>query len=175
MARITLIRHGKTEIPSHEKHDFDRSLISRGQQNSFAVGAFLREHKMLPQLVLVSSAARTRETYGFMKTQWPDGIAVKFIDELYEASADTLLSVILNNCGVQSNVAVIGHNPSLVILLNYMVADNHHAAFNGRVTEHDLSYFPTCCFADIGFESHQVTDILVRSGKLLSMKRVREL
>ena len=175
MARITLIRHGKTEIPSHGKHDFDRSLISRGQQNSAAVGAFLREHKMLPQLVLVSSAARTRETYEFMKLQWPDGIAVKFIDELYEASADTLLSVILNNCGVQSNVAVIGHNPSLVILLNHMVADNHHAAFNGRVTEHDLSYFPTCCVADIGFEADQVIDIVPRNGKLLSIKRVREL
>ena len=175
MARITLIRHGKTEISTPAKHDFDRSLILRGQQNSSAVGAFLREHKMLPQLVLVSSAARTRETYEFMKSEWPDGIAVKFIDELYEASADTLLSVILNNCGVQSNVAVIGHNPSLVILLNHMVADNHHAAFNGRVTEHDLSYFPTCCFADIGFESPQVKNIVARSGKLLSMKRVREL
>ena len=162
MARITLIRHGKTEIPSPDKHDFDRSLISRGQQNSSAVGAFLREHKMLPQLVLVSSAARTRETYEIMKCEWPDGIAVKFIDELYEASADTLLSVILNNCGVQSNVAVIGHNPSLVILLNHMVADNHHAAFNGRVTEHDLSYFPTCCFADIGFEANQVNNIVCK-------------
>ena len=76
---------------------------------------------MLPQLVLVSSAARTRETYEFMKSQWPNGIAVKFIDELYEASADTLLTVILKNCGVHSNVAVIGHNPSLVILLNHMI------------------------------------------------------
>ena len=66
MARITLIRHGKTEISSREKHDFDRSLILRGQQNSSAVGVFLREHKMLPQLVLVSSATRTRETYKFM-------------------------------------------------------------------------------------------------------------
>ena len=175
MARITLIRHGKTEISSHDKCDFDRSLILRGQQNSSAVGAFLREHKMLPQLVLVSSAARTRETYEFMKSEWPDGIAVKFIDELYEASADTLLSVIIKNCDVQLNVAVIGHNPSLVILLNHMVADNHHAAFNGRVTEHDLSYFPTCCFADIGFEAPHVTDIQVKNGKLLSMKRVREL
>ncbi len=175
MARITLIRHGKTQIFSHEKHDFDRSLILRGQQNSSAVGLFLREHKMLPQLFLVSSAARTRETYEFMKPHWPNGIAVKFIDELYEASADTLLRVIFDNCGAQSDVAVIGHNPSLVILLNHMLADNHHAAFNGRVTEHDLSYFPTCCFADIGFEAKQVCDIVSRSGKLLSMKRVWEL
>ena len=56
-----------------------------------------------------------------------------------------------------------------------MLADNHHAAFNGRVTEHDLSYFPTCCFADIGFEPLQVKNIVSDSGKLLSMKRARDL
>ena len=83
---------------------------------------------MLPQLVLVSPAARTRETYEFMKPHWPDGITVKFVDELYEASADTLLSAIFKNCGVKSNIAVIEFTMiSLVILLNHMLADNHHA------------------------------------------------
>ena len=175
MARVTLIRHGKTEIHAVGKEDFDRSLTFRGQQNSTAVGNFLFDHRMLPQIVLVSSAVRTRQTYELIKLQWPEGIAVKFIDQLYEASADTLLNVIYDNCGLESNVAVIGHNPSLVILLNHMLADNHHAAFNGRVTEHDLSYFPTCCFADIGFEPLQVKNIVSDSGKLLSMKRARDL
>ncbi len=175
MARITLIRHGKTEIHTVGKKDFDRALTLRGQQNSVAVGNFLFDHRMLPEIVLVSSAVRTRQTFESMKLQWPDGIAVKFLDQLYEASADTLLKVIFDNCGLQSNVAVIGHNPSIVILLNHMLAENHHAAFNGRVTEHDLSYFPTCCFADIGFESLHVKDIVSDSGKLLSMKRGRDL
>ena len=175
MARVTLIRHGKTEIHTVGKEDFDRSLTLRGEQNSKAVGNFLSDHRMLPQLVLVSSAVRTRQTYDLMKLQWPDGIAVKFIDQLYEASAEVLLKVILDNCDHNDCMAVIGHNPSLVILLNHMLADNHHAAFNGRVTEHDLSYFPTCCFADIGFEAPQVKDIVSNSGKLLSMKLARDL
>ena len=41
--------------------DFDRALISRGQINASAVGAFLATHRMLPQLVLVSPSARTRD------------------------------------------------------------------------------------------------------------------
>ena len=175
MARITLIRHGKTEIHSVVREDFDRSLTLRGQQNSAAVGMFMSEHKMLPQIVLVSSAARTRQTYELIKLQWPRGIIVRFLDKLYDASADTVLNAIFDNCRLHSNVAVIGHNPSLVILLNHMLAENHHAAFNGRVTEHDLSYFPTCCFADIGFESPLLKDIVSDSGKLLSMKRARDL
>ena len=63
MARITLIRHGKAETPMAGKQDIDRSLIIRGQQNAAAVGGFIAAHKMLPQLVLVSPAVRTRETY----------------------------------------------------------------------------------------------------------------
>ncbi len=175
MARVTLIRHGKAELHAVDREDFDRPLTLRGQQNSTAVGNFLIEHKMLPQIVLVSSAIRTRQTYELMRLRWPEGIGVEFFDQLYEASAETLLDVILGNCGIKSNIAVIGHNPSLVILLNHMLAENHHAAFNGRVTEHDLAYFPTCCVADIGFEPSQVRDIVSDSGKLLSMKRARDL
>ena len=175
MARVTLIRHGKTEINTVGKEDFDRRLTLRGQQNATAAGNFLLDHRMLPQIVLVSSAVRTRQTYELMRLQWPEDIAVTFLDRLYEASADTLMNLIFGNCGLKSKVAVIGHNPSLVILLNHMLAENHHAAFNGRVTEHDLSYFPTCCFADIGFEASYVKDIVSDSGKLLSMKRARDL
>ena len=167
MARITLIRHGKTEISAFGKQDFDRSLVLRGQQNSTAVGEFLKKHKMLPQLFLVSPAARTRETYEFMKSHWPDDIGIKFIDELYEASATSLLQAIIEHGGQHENVAVIGHNPSLVVLLNHMVSQSH--------TNQNLGYFPTCCIADIGFVAQKINDIVPDSGRLLSIKRVRDI
>ena len=167
MARITLIRHGKAEISAFGKPDFDRPLILRGQENSSAIGAFLTKHKMLPQLVLVSPAARTRETYEYMKPHWPDNISVKFIDQLYEASATTLLEVIIGYGGNHENVAVIGHNPSLVVLLNSMVGQG--------ITKQNLRYFPTCCVADIGFVEKKISDLVPDGGRLLSIKRVREL
>ena len=167
MARITLIRHGKAEISDFRTKDFDRSLSLRGQQNSSAVGDFLARHKMLPELVLVSPANRTRETYEFMKRHWPNNISVKFIDKLYEASASTLLEVIINHGGDQENIAVIGHNPSLVILLNHMVGQSH--------TDKNLGYFPTCCFADIGFVAKKICDVDADGGRLLSIKRARDL
>ena len=135
MARVTLIRHGKAETSKLGVQDFDRPLISRGQINSSAVGAFLATHRMLPQLVLVSPSARTRETYEFIKPHWPDEIAVEFVDQLYEASASTLLQAIIDYGGDLSDIAVIGHNPSLVVLLNHMVGDGH--------AEQNLGYFPT--------------------------------
>ena len=167
MARITLIRHGKAEISDFGKKDFERSLSLRGQQNSSSVAGFMAKHKMLPQLVLVSPANRTRETYEFMKPHWPDDIAVKFLDKLYEASASTLLELIIKHGGDLENIAVIGHNPSLVALLSHMVGQSH--------TDKDLSYFPTCCIADIGFEANKICDLQADAGRLLSIKRVRDL
>ena len=167
MARVTLIRHGKAETSKLGVQDFDRPLISRGQINASAVGAFLATHRMLPQLVLVSPSARTRETYEFIKPHWPDGIAVEFVDQLYEASAGTLLQAIIDYGGDLSDIAVIGHNPSLVVLLNHMVGDDH--------AEQNLGYFPTCCIADIGFVAPKIRDLISDGGRLLSIKRARDL
>ena len=96
MASVTLIRHGKAETSKLGVQDFDRPLNSRGQINASAVGAFLATHRMLPQLVLVSPSARTRETYDFIKPHWPDEIAVQFVDQLYKASASSLLQAIID-------------------------------------------------------------------------------
>ena len=167
MARITLIRHGKAETPMTGKQDIDRSLITRGQQNAAAVGEFIAAHKMLPQLALVSPAARTRETYEHIKPHWPDYVSAKYVEALYEASASTLLTAIIDHAGDLSEIAVIGHNPSLVVLLNHMVGDGH--------AEQNLGYFPTCCIADIGFVAPKICDITSDEGRLLSIKRARDL
>ena len=72
MARITLIRHGKAEMPRIGKQDFERGLIQRGMKNAEAVGQFMLAHKLLPDLVLVSPAQRTRQTYELMSASWPN-------------------------------------------------------------------------------------------------------
>ncbi len=167
MARITLLRHGKAELPSMAVSDFDRGLATRGQQNATAVGKFIADHKMLPQLVLVSSAARTRQTYALARQAWPDDLPSLFEPRLYEASASMLLDCIIAHAGDLSHVLVIGHNPSLVVLLNHMTGED--------VTEVNMVEFPTCCMADIGFEGDRISQITPDAGRLLSFKRARDL
>ena len=167
MARITLIRHGKAEMPRIGGNDFDRGLIQRGMQNAEAVGQFMQAHRMLPDLVLVSPAARTRQTYELMAANWPNPPSVIYEDKLYEVSADTLLRLIFEHGRDVETLAVVGHNPSLVVLLNHMVGDGH--------AEQNLGYFPTCCTADIGFVAPKICDIISDEGRLLSIKRARDL
>ena len=166
MARITLLRHGKSENPQTGVSDFDRALIKRGQQNADNVGKMMVRQKMLPDLVLVSPAMRTKQTYEIASQNWPD-IPMEFVDSLYEATANQLMYVIEERAGQSQNMLVIGHNPSLVVLLNRMVGSTH--------TDNNLSYFPTCCIADIGFEADKVSDIDPEDGRLLSIMRARDL
>ena len=167
MARITLIRHGKAEMPRVGANDFERGLVQRGMQNAEAVGKFMQAHKMLPDLVLVSPARRTRQTYEMMSTSWTNLPDVVFEEKLYEVSADTLLQLIFRHGRDAETVAVVGHNPSLIVLLNHFVG-----LVDGKI---NLSYFPTCCVADVGFEANKICDIDAEDGRLLSLVRAHDL
>ena len=167
MARITLIRHGKAEMPRIGGNDFDRGLIQRGMQNAEAVGQFMQAHRMLPDLVLVSPAARTRQTHELMAANWPNPPSVIYEDKLYEVSADSLLRLIFEHGRDVETLAVVGHNPSLVVLLTYFVG-----LVDGEI---NLAYFPTCCIADIGFDAAKIGDIDPEDGRLLSLVRARDL
>ena len=166
MAHITLFRHAKAETPDFQTADFERGLASRGRLNAVRMGRFVSETGLLPDLVIVSTSARTRQTWELAAREWPD-IPVKFLDSIYEASATTVMAAIEAHGGDCERVMVIGHNPGLVVLLHNLV-DAPPAGVN-------MSYFPTACVADIGFDVPHIRDINPESGRLLSFIRVREL
>ena len=166
MARIILFRHGKAEQPTANVADFDRRLSSRGRRNADQMGAFLATQNMLPDQILVSPAARTIETLKIACQAWPK-IEQIVCDSIYEATASGLLLLVAEKSRDARNVMIIGHNPSLVVALNHMVEERH--------SDRNLSYFPTCCVANVGFAVDKLGAITPHEGTLLSMIRVRDL
>lgn len=166
MARITLFRHAKAETPTRAMSDFDRALANRGRRNADRMGRFIARHDLLPDLVIVSPAARTRQTHELAAVHWPD-IPVIYRDSIYEASATTILTAIQSLGADRERVMVIGHNPGLAVLLGQLVETPPPDA--------DLFYFPTSCVADIGFDATTIGGIAEESGRLMSLVRVREL
>ena len=166
MARITLLRHAKAENPDMVTADFDRALAARGRRNADRIGRFVRDSDLLPELIILSPSARTRQTHELASVHWPD-VPVQHVDSIYEASGTTVFSAIEAHAGHLGSVMVIGHNPGLVVLLHNLV-EEPPAAVN-------MSYFPTCCLADVGFDAKQISDIQPESGRLLTFTRVREL
>ena len=121
---------------------------------------------MLPDRILVSPAARTMETLKIASETWPD-IEQTVCDSIYDSTANGLLLLVAERASDVRNVMIIGHNPSLVVALNHMVGEHHN--------DRNLSYFPTCCVADVGFAVERLEAIKPHKGTLLSMMRVRDL
>jgi phosphohistidine phosphatase len=112
MDRLILFRHGKAEPESASGEDFDRRLTARGARESAAMGARLADMGFAPGLVLVSSAARTRETWTAAQPHFP-GAKVSVDAELYHADSGAVRQEAERAGRTADTVMVVGHNPGL--------------------------------------------------------------
>jgi phosphohistidine phosphatase len=60
--RLILLRHGESAL-NPGGTDAERTLTANGREQAAAVGRYLKDQQLLPDLALVSSSARTRETF----------------------------------------------------------------------------------------------------------------
>ena len=105
--RLILIRHAKSSWADPGQDDHERPLNRRGQRSAVAIGHWLREKGYLPDRILCSSAARTRETCALLALD-PEPV---ILPALYHASPETLLAEFQAAGG--GAVAVIGHTPGI--------------------------------------------------------------
>ena len=74
--RLILMRHAKSSWADDDAADIDRVLNCRGRKSCKAVGRWLRDEGQIPDQVLCSSAARTRETWDRIAAELRDPPAV---------------------------------------------------------------------------------------------------
>lgn len=110
MRQLVLLRHAKATPGSDTGEDIDRPLAQRGRDDAPVVGRALAEAGAAPQIVLVSTARRTRETWDLVAPSFRMA-TVRFVDKLYLAPGDVVLRE-AEEAGV-ANVMVIAHNPGL--------------------------------------------------------------
>ncbi|HUC05446.1 MAG TPA: hypothetical protein VL961_08595 [Acidimicrobiales bacterium] len=171
MARRTvwLLRHAKTvPDPPEGGTDFDRVLAVRGRRDAKALGTLIEAdgHKLglgtlrLPEVVLVSPAARTAATADLALAHLEPAPEVRAVRALYSADPDEVIDELRAlEDGVRS-VMVIGHNPTMEALgLELVTRKDVH----GRATME--RGFPTCGLA--------VYDVTIREWKELDFRSAR--
>lgn len=110
MRQLVLLRHAKAAANSDTGEDFDRPLAQRGRDDAPVVGKALRDAGADPELVLVSAARRTRETWTLIAPNFP-AAKVEFREDLYLAEAADLLQAAEE--AAAQRVMVVSHNPGL--------------------------------------------------------------
>jgi phosphohistidine phosphatase len=176
MRRLLLLRHAKTERDSPSGLDRDRRLDSRGREDAPVIGRYLVDHNLSPDLVLVSTATRTRETWDLLARELDGKPEVDFVGDLYGADAGEVLQVVRAASGRADDkelksILVIGHNPGLHELSIDLIGK---AKVEDRQALEDN--LPTSGLSVFKFAVDDWTDVSVRHGTLdrfVSPRRLR--
>jgi len=109
--RLILLRHAKSDWP--DLPDRDRPLAKRGRRDAPRIGRWLHEHGYQPDVVVVSAATRTRQTWDLVAPELGGSPAVHFEPRAYAASALTLLYLAQELPARYRTAMLIAHNPGL--------------------------------------------------------------
>jgi phosphohistidine phosphatase len=109
--RLILLRHAKSDWP--DVPDRDRPLAKRGRRDAPRIGRWLHEHGYQPDVVVVSAAARTQQTWDLVAPELGGSPAVHFEPRAYAASALTLLYLAQELPARYRTALLIAHNPGL--------------------------------------------------------------
>jgi phosphohistidine phosphatase len=170
MPRLLLLRHAKAERSRPGERDHDRRLAERGRNDAPKVGAYLSKHALTPDHVIVSTAARTRETWELAAAALGGSPPVVFDERIYEASPHTLLAVIKETGPNVGTLLVIGHNPGLQELAALLIATGDIEA-RQRLRE----AFPTSALAAIEFALEGWDKLHPQGGRLAHFIEPRSL
>jgi phosphohistidine phosphatase len=109
---LYLLRHAKSSWADPALPDSERPLAPRGRRDGKRIAQHLLRLGREPELVLCSSAARTRETLELVRPALSVS-TVLIEEELYAASSDELLARLRLVPDAPASVMLIGHNPGL--------------------------------------------------------------
>lgn len=123
MKHLYLIRHAKSDWSDEGKGDFERSLNKRGQKAILTMANALKERKIMPDLILSSSAKRAQLTAKGLAKEIGYSGKIKYIDALYMAEPIDVISIIKEIKDKHDNIFIIGHNPETTELTDLMLDD----------------------------------------------------
>ena len=106
-----LLRHAKTERAEAGERDRDRKLTQRGRNDAPIIGAYMAQHSFVPELALVSPAARAQETWALVAPCFANVTRMVTDERIYNAGVAELADVISATRAAKTLLAV-GHNPS---------------------------------------------------------------
>ncbi len=135
---LVLYRHAKAAIGKAGVSDHDRPLTGRGRRAAVAIAAAIAARGAPPDLILCSTALRTRETLEPLLARLKPAPTVSIEPGLYLASAHTLLMRLRELAPNVERVVLIGHNDGMAELARELATDGDPASLVAMINK-----FPT--------------------------------
>ncbi|MEM7718439.1 MAG: histidine phosphatase family protein [Pseudomonadota bacterium] len=162
---LILMRHAKSSWADPGQDDFDRPLNARGRRSAPAIAHWLVQNGHLPDVVLVSGARRTVETWERMATRMPETAEMKSAPAMYLADPSLVLNVLKSQTA--PTIMMIGHNPGFALLSGQLVeAAPDHPKFKD---------YPTAATTVMEFTAMSWNEIELGTGRIVGFTVPKDL
>ncbi len=159
MLTLLLLRHAKAETPRGD--DFARALTGKGERDAGEIGAFLAEHRLVPDVALVSAARRTSRTFELVAERLGAEIEVHEEMALYNAGEAAIRDRLGRLDPASRAVIVVGHNPGIMEAAVALAREGDWPEI-----ERLRGRFPPCGLAVVSFEAEDWADACASGGRL---------
>ena len=152
MKRLILMRHA--EAGWHiNMDDHERPLSASGIRDAKKIGSWLKEKEYIPDEVISSTSARTRETLSYLFLECPQ----IFKSSLYLADAYQMKSTLQTL--LSETVILLAHNPGITELA--------HDLMNNEGKLENFMDFPAASTLVMDFNADQWSEIKSDSGLIV--------
>lgn len=125
------------------------------------MGEAIANRGLIPDLVLCSTARRTRETYDLVAPFLEPKPEVRYEKAIYNAAPETLLALIQDQAPSTGHLMMVGHNPGFHELAYDLTGSGPQLA-RDRLS----AKLPTCGLVVLTFQTGDWLDVDYRKGEL---------
>lgn len=139
---LVMIRHAKSSWSNPLQSDFERSLNERGEREAPMMGKRLKEMGIIPDIIVASSAKRTRQTAKkIAKEVGYDTDNILWEEKLYHCVPAVLEEAIYELNDKAKTAFIVAHNPGITEFVNQLAPDFH------------VDNMPTCGIVAVHFDA----------------------
>lgn len=109
---VLLLRHAHAAWGEAGGKDIDRPLSERGKREAEAIGRIMKHRDLVPDLVLCSTAQRTRQTFAIVAALLDCADRVRWKDRLYGSDCRAYVEI-ADEDRERNRLMVVGHNPMI--------------------------------------------------------------
>jgi phosphohistidine phosphatase len=161
MLILSLLRHAKSSWKDPTIADHDRPLNTRGTTEAPAMGKAMAGHGLDPDLVLCSTARRTRDTLALVLPELKTEPKIVYEDGLYHGTPQEMLDLLHEVTPEVTQLLLVGHNPELQSFALDLIGSGPKL-----LKDRLEAKYPTAGLVVMRFQAGAWKDVAVNSGKL---------
>jgi phosphohistidine phosphatase len=155
MKTLLLLRHANASLTNNPTlSDYKRPLTYQGKRDAHIIGKFLKKKKLIPDMIVSSTALRAVETTKLIAKDINYKNEIDLSELLYQTNVKDYINVISKISDENNVVLLVGHNPILEDLV--------------EIITNELKIIKTCSLVHIALPVNSWIELETKiKGKLI--------